>query len=167
MQNFRNINKQMHDGRSCSWIVGPLKLRDIFVVVRQCTSDVLDFARVAMKVSLESNTVTDEPRDFVVQKQVTRFEYCIHFVLTGFRTWGNFAKVGARGNCVYILCNGSAETLKFFACAMETQNKHLETTRVLQRWIWLNTGLYLIINTFRGIEVFFCQAAHAAKQCEL
>jgi len=39
-----------------------------------------------MKVFLESNTVTDEPRDFVVQKQVTRFEYCIHFVLTGFRT---------------------------------------------------------------------------------
>jgi len=42
-----------------------LQLRDVFVIDTQRAPHVLDFARVSVKVLLDSNAVANEPRDFV------------------------------------------------------------------------------------------------------
>jgi len=44
-----------------------LQLRDVFIIHWERPTHVIDFAHFSVKVLLDSNTVTNEPGDFVLQ----------------------------------------------------------------------------------------------------
>jgi len=97
-----------------------------------------------MKIFFDSDTVTNEPGDFVIPKQVTRSEYRVHCFLVRFCLWGESIKVSTRRDCIYIVSYRCTQQLKFFACTVKTQDKHQKCS------VWI-VEISLIKYTFVSI----------------
>jgi len=102
-----------------------------------------------MKIFFDSDTVTNEPGDFVIPKQVTRSEYRVHCFLVRFCLWGESIKVSTRRDCIYIVSYRCTQQLKFFACTVKTQDKHQKCS------VWIvEIGLikYTFVSIYEYIE---------------